>query len=150
MTEIRLATGLALHESTILLVASRYASHPQPLWNLPGGRIRPGELLQDAVRREVLEETALSARVGDLAYVSESFDGDTHVVNATFEIEVTGTPRIPESGDHVVAAQWVPLGELAQHLRVNVVREPLERYLGFRIRYTGFAQAGITIRWPDE
>jgi 8-oxo-dGTP diphosphatase len=147
---IRLATAIALRADSILLVASRYASHPHPLWNLPGGRVQPGELLPDAVAREVREETGLAAVVGELAYLSESFDGDTHVINTTFEATIEGTPCVPSSGDHVVDAAWVPLADLERYLIVEVVRAPLQRYLRERRRYSGFAKAGITIRWPDD
>ncbi len=85
---IHLATGLAISEQRVLLVASRYANHAEPLWNLPGGRQQPGELLSQTVAREILEETGLRARVLELAYISESYDGPTHFLNATFLVDV--------------------------------------------------------------
>jgi 8-oxo-dGTP pyrophosphatase MutT (NUDIX family) len=44
-----------------LLVIRRAASDPvNPLrWEVPGGRIEPGELLDDCIRREVREEVGL-------------------------------------------------------------------------------------------
>jgi 8-oxo-dGTP diphosphatase len=148
--DIRLATGLAVHDGRVLLVASRYRSHPQPLWNLPGGRVAPGELLRDTVVREVLEETGLRARVSELAYISESYDGDRHIGNATFAIDVSGEIALPVAGDHVVAAEWVAIDRLAERIAIAVVRDPLVRYVRDRTRYFGFAQAGVTIEWPDH
>lgn len=146
---IRLASGLAVRDGRVLLVASSYASHPEPLWNLPGGRVAAGELLDAAVAREVREETGLRATVRELAYLSESYDGDRHILNATFCIDVAGEIALPKAGDHVVDAAWVPLDELAGHIAVAVVREPLLRYLREGVRYCGYAQAGISIRWPS-
>jgi len=148
--DIRLATGLAIHDGRVLLVASTYASHARPLWNLPGGRVAPGELLRDAVVREVFEETGLRAEVSELAYVSESYDGERHVLNTTFAIDVSGALAPPRGGDHVVAVEWVPIDRLAERMTVAVVRDPLVHYLRDRTRYYGFADAGVTIVWPEE
>jgi 8-oxo-dGTP diphosphatase len=146
---IRLATGLAVHDGRVLLVASTYRSHAEPLWNLPGGRVAAGELLRNTVVREVFEETGLRATVSELAYLSESYDGAHHVFNATFAIDVTGSLAMPQGGDHVVAAEWVPIDRLAERIAVAVVRDPLVHYLRDRTRYFGYAEAGVTIEWPD-
>jgi len=148
--DVRLATGLAIRDGRVLLVASSYRSHAQPLWNLPGGRVAHRELLRDAVVREVAEETGLRASVSELAYLSESYDGARHIVNATFAIDVTGSIVQPAAGDHVVAVEWVPIDRLAERISVAVVRDPLVHYLRDRTRYYGFSDAGITIVWPDE
>ena len=88
LTTIHLATGIAIRDERLLLVASHYPNQPQPLWNLPGGRQQPGELLVETVVREFYEETQLRVHAGELAYVSESYDGDRHFLNATFLVEL--------------------------------------------------------------
>ena len=150
MKRIHLATGLAIRDGRVLLVASRYPSHDAPLWNLPGGRQQHGELLGTTVVRETREETGLAATVGDVAYVSESYDGDTHVLNVSFTMTVEGEIVLPTSGDHVVAASWIAIDELAMQLSVAVVREPLLAYLQHGQRYAGYPDAGISIVWPDD
>jgi ADP-ribose pyrophosphatase YjhB (NUDIX family) len=164
---IHLATGLAVHEGRVLLAASSYPNQPHPLWNLPGGRQQPRELLAETVVREVLEETGLQVEVDQLAYVSESYDGQQHFLNATFLVRPSFDGACPErsrraqddkgSGDdkrsgkdHVVGVEWVPISELAERIVVGVVREPLLAYLGGALpqRYAGFHDAGVTIEWP--
>jgi 8-oxo-dGTP diphosphatase len=149
-----LATGIALRERRLLLVASSYPNHPQPLWNLPGGRQQPGELLEETVVREFCEETGLRVSVRALAYVSESYDGDRHFLNATFLVDVIDglscdwtTPE-----DHLVALEWVALGDVRERIAVPVVREPLVAFLEGTLerRYAGYHQAGVTIEWPDD
>jgi 8-oxo-dGTP pyrophosphatase MutT (NUDIX family) len=158
---IHIATGLAVREGRVLLVASRYANHPQPLWNLPGGRQLPRELLAETVAREVREETGLRADVGALAYVSESYDGDLNVVNFSFRIEVSGDVMVRQAHhdtgkgdceDHVVGVEWVAIERLAERIVVEVVREPLLAYLRGDLsrQYAGYHQAGVTIEWPRE
>jgi len=152
VTRIHLAAGLAETGGRVLLVASHYPNHAQPIWNLPGGRQVHGELLAETAIREIHEETGLQARIVELAYLSESYDGDEHFLCAVFRVEVDGTLRLPGDGDHVAAAQWVPFGELAERLRIGVVREPLIAYLRHILpqRYVGYERAGVTIRWPSD
>jgi ADP-ribose pyrophosphatase YjhB (NUDIX family) len=151
---IHLATGIALREGRLLMAASHYPNQPQPLWNLPGGRQQPGELLEETVVREFLEETSLHVVVRELAYVSESYDGERHFLNATFAVELfSGCATKPVAGgDHVVAVEWVALAEVRARIVVGVVREPLLGYLDgtLKRRYAGYHQAGVTIEWPDD
>lgn len=155
---IHLASGIAIRDGRLLLVASHYPNQPQPLWNLPGGRQQPGELLVETVVREFYEETELRVHAGELAYVSESYDGERHFLNATFLVEPSfdklrmtrGEPTMTGE-DHVVAAEWVPLSDVRERIVVAVVREPLLAYLQgvLERRYAGFHEAGITIEWPS-
>jgi 8-oxo-dGTP diphosphatase len=47
----------------LLLIRRGHDPHAG-LWSVPGGRVEDGETLEQAVRREVLEETGLSVRPG--------------------------------------------------------------------------------------
>jgi 8-oxo-dGTP diphosphatase len=148
---ISLATGIAVRDGRLLMVASRYESHADPLWNLPGGRQQPGELLHETVAREFAEETGTLVTAHDLAYVSESYDGERHFLNATFLVTIDGESS-PDPADHVVDVAWVPIEEVGQRIVVPVVRDPLVAYLRGALprRYAGFHEAGITIEWPSD
>lgn len=51
-----------------LLLRRSENSHTNPgKWDLPGGKLAPGENLQDAVVREVWEETGISIVPGEIA-----------------------------------------------------------------------------------
>lgn len=148
---IHLATGIAVRNGRLLMVASRYANHAQPLWNLPGGRQQPGELLEETVAREFAEETGLRVSAGEVAYVSESYDGEHHFLNVTFHVTLGGEIA-READDHVVDVAWVPLDSVGDRIAVAVVREPLVAYLNGTLprRYAGFHRAGVTIEWLSD
>lgn len=149
---VHLGTALVTRNESILIVASRYPNHTEALWHLPGGRQQPGELLTQTVVRELYEETQLSVAVDELLYVSESYDPitETHFTNHTFSVTAAGEPAIPPTDAHVVAFKWVPPQDLAGHIRVAVVREPLLAFFsGKRSRYFGYASAGISIEFAD-
>jgi 8-oxo-dGTP diphosphatase len=165
---IALATGIALKDGRLLMVASRYPNQPNSLWNLPGGRQQFGELLAETVVREVYEETGLHAQAREVAYISESYDGERHFLNVTFVLSFdtesfeTRAPQddIPAAPaqhdaireDHVERVEWVPVDEVERRIAVAVVREPLVAYLRGSLarRYAGFHEAGITIEWPEN
>ncbi len=149
---IHLCTGILERAGRILLVASRYPSLAEPLWNLPGGRQEVLETVAAAVVREFAEETQLVALVRDLAYVAESFDRttSTHFTNFAFHVDATGEPQVPPGDAHAVACEWVAIGALSARLSVGVVRDPLVGYLADRNRrYFGYTDAGITIEFAD-
>jgi len=150
LNHVHLCSGILRRADNLLLVASAYPNHPEPLWNLPGGRQDDGELLTSALQREFTEETSLQITVEQLLYVSESYDGKTHYTNATFSVTSSGEARLPQRDAHVVALQWVALADVGQRITVRVVRDPLLAHLsGQKRRYFGYAEAGISIVFAD-
>ncbi len=151
-TRIHVVTGLLERDGCVLLVASRYPNHREPIWNLPGGRQREGELLAETLRREFLEETSLAVTVGGLCYVAESYDveGGAHVLVCCFAVTATGAVKLGAGDAHAVGVAWVPRADIASRVTVPVVRDPLLAHLaGNPARYYGYATSGITIEFAD-
>src|SRR3954469_7876421 len=63
--------GLAYDEAGRLLLVRRANEPGRGLWSVPGGRVEPGETSEEAVVREVAEETGLRVVVTGLAGVVE-------------------------------------------------------------------------------
>ena len=62
--------GVVIHEGCALLI--RRGSEPlKGQWSIPGGTLELGETLEEGVRRELREETALDVRVLDLIEIFE-------------------------------------------------------------------------------
>jgi len=63
------AYGIIRHEGKILLVNTRSSGK----WFFPGGEVEIGESLEDAIKREVLEETGIEIKVEKFLTFKESF-----------------------------------------------------------------------------
>ena len=82
-------------------------------WSLPGGRVEQGELLAEAVVRELAEETGIEGVCDELVGWVERFGDDYHYVILDFRVTVLD-PDTPVAGDDAAEAAWVPLHEVAE------------------------------------
>lgn len=80
-------------------------------WSVPGGRVEAGELLAEAVVREVGEETGLEVVCGSLLGWVERLGEDHHLVILDFEATAL-TDGPPQAGDDAAEARWVALDEI--------------------------------------
>jgi len=63
--------AIILYKGRVLIIKrSEYDSVNAFIWEFPGGRIRFGEELQNALSREVKEETGLAVSVGEILYAT--------------------------------------------------------------------------------
>lgn len=112
--------GIVLDGRRVLLV--KRGSHPaKGYWSIPGGKLRHGESLSEGVSREMLEETGLRVRVGELVEVYERLPrpgaggSDAHFVVLDFLCEAVG--GLLRAGDDAERVGWFPVDELeAVHL----------------------------------
>src|SRR4051812_44414479 len=59
---VQMVMAIIRHGDRVLMVRERMGKDIEPLWGLPGGGVEPGELLHEALAREVKEETGLTVR----------------------------------------------------------------------------------------
>ena len=91
-------------------------------WSIPGGRVEAGETVQEAVVRELAEETALEGVCGELIGWVERLDADHHFVILDFAVSLLEA-REPTPGDDAVEARWVPLWDVAEMALVDGLAE---------------------------
>lgn len=92
----------------IVLIERRY----EPLgYALPGGFVEVGETVEEAVLREVKEETGLDAQIVKLlgVYSEPNRDPRFHVVSVVFVLDAYGEPKC---GDDAKKAVVFPIEDL--------------------------------------
>lgn len=94
-------------------LAMHKRNQKSPLLELPGGRINFGESIEEALVREIQEETALLVRpkkvLGTWDYRKRT--GDFQVVGLIYEVEVDDVSSLLLSEEHD-SYQWVSFTEL--------------------------------------
>jgi len=138
-------TGAVLNaHDQVLLARHVYRSHIE--WGLPGGGVQHGERLEDAICREILEETGIPAEVNELVHVY--LDTRRPQLNLTFYCSVGGTPQPTVNGELFEAGFYAldALPGLVDPDQLNSVRRAL------RIRETPRPASIISTGpgWPGQ
>lgn len=122
-----LAAGAVMQDERgrVLLVLRAYepeAGH----WTIPGGHVEPGESLQDAARREVLEETGLDVTIGAELGVVDIPNGDETIEAHDFAATVAGGELV--AGDDAADVGWFSLDELRAMRLTSGLLEAFDSY----------------------
>ncbi len=94
-------------ENGEILLVQRGRDPGRGLWAVPGGKVKPGEPMKTAARREVFEETGLEVEIGEAVWVGEYIDEGHHIVLIDFAGAVVGGEL--KAADDAQDARWVPL-----------------------------------------
>ena len=114
-----------------ILLVERGGKPLKGYWSLPGGLVEPGERLEEAVRREVQEETGLEIEPTRMFEIFERIMRDAqgrveyHYVLADYVCKVVGGKL--RAGDDVSRAEWARRSELDRYQITEGTREVIER-----------------------
>jgi 8-oxo-dGTP diphosphatase len=115
--------GAVVVEDGRLLLIRRGQGPAQGEWSVPGGRVEAGELLAEAVVRELAEETGLEGVCGELIGWVERVGDGYHFVVLDFAVTLLDPEAEPVAGDDAREAAWVPLHEVAEFQLVEGLAE---------------------------
>lgn len=103
--------GVVFDDQSILLVQRKHEPF-QGAWALPGGFVEYGEKTEDAVVREVLEETGLTTKIRLLlgAYSDPHRDPRGHTVTIVYVLEWVGGEL--SAGDDASSVRFFKQDEL--------------------------------------
>jgi 8-oxo-dGTP diphosphatase len=73
----RVAVGAVVINQDKVLLVLRNKAPANDRWAIPGGSVHLGETLQDAAEREVLEETGLRIKAGEVIYTFDTIHRDS-------------------------------------------------------------------------
>lgn len=113
-----LGVGALIYDGGRILLIERGRPPLEGYWSLPGGGVESGECLEDAIVREVFEETGLRVSAGPLATVFERIMPDVenrceyHYVLIDFYCTIRGGDLRP--GDDSRAVKWFAIEALRE------------------------------------
>ncbi len=81
-------------------------------WTFPGGRVRRGELLVDAVRREVREEIGVEVEVLELLEIVELVSETHHFIVHDYLARLRDPAATLIAGDDAADVRLVPVDQL--------------------------------------
>ncbi len=114
-----------------LLLVQRANEPGRGLWSIPGGRVEPDETAEQALVREVAEETGLPVVPTGLVGVVERAapGGGVYVISDhTAELAPGADPDSVRAGDDALAAAWVRVEDLEQVACVDGLLEALREW----------------------
>ena len=143
--------ALTIREGALCTLAIRRGGPPyQGKWALPGGFVEPEEDLEQAARRELAEETAVSVegvRLEQLRTYGDPRRDPRHRTVSVAWLAILPEPAEPHAGSDAADAQWRPVAGLLGQDRLafdhlEILADGVERARS-RLEYTNLATAFV-------
>lgn len=128
----RVGVGAIVFRDDALLLVQRKFEPSAGYWTLPGGLVKLGETLQQAVQREIAEECSIQVKPKKIVDVFDVIEHDEenrtqyHYVIVDFEAEYISGRVAP--GSDVTQARWVPTNQLSTLDLPEITKEFLTKH----------------------
>ena len=126
-----MGVGAIIFEGDTVLLVERAGEPLKGWWSIPGGLLESGEKLEDALRREVREETGLAVEILSRFDIFERIMRDAegraeyHYVLVDYICRAAGGNLHP--GDDVSRVEWVPCTRMRDYKVTPGTIEAVER-----------------------
>lgn len=129
--DLRVAAYAVITDDDGKVLLARWTEGRRVAWTMPGGGLEAGEDPEDAVRREVREETGYTVHVEELLGIHsrvipagrrvKEADAPLHTLRIVYRAKISGGKlRFEENGSTDMAG-WFSLPEVAKLQRVKLV-----------------------------
>lgn len=119
-----------------ILLTKRHPSKPYGLlWENSGGSLLSGENGREGAKRELYEETGISAEVNDFIYLGDSISSDYIAETYLYHIPACDV-ELKLQASEVVDAKWVTPAEL-EDMRSQIVPTIYKKYLRYKKKIIG-------------
>lgn len=110
-----IAVGVIYSQGRFLVARRKPGAHLSGRWEFPGGKLRPGESMESALRRELEEEAGIRFRSQVLLHVEEhSYPDRTVLLHFFLCLDPEGSlpGKVAPEGKEGQEMRWVSLDEL--------------------------------------
>ena len=99
----------------VLIVKRANTSYGEGFWNLPGGKIDFGETAEEAIIKEIFEETNLNCKSTKFLFYMDNLpdkNTDLHFVSLFFKCECSGKIELNEES---CSYEWLNIDDLKDY-----------------------------------
>ena len=100
-------------DKTRLLVVHMRNDEGKDYYTLPGGKQEPNELMLDALKREVKEETGYDIQPKSLLFIREGFKEESHRIEFMFICDIVGEKSTELEYDvNQIGTKWISIDNI--------------------------------------
>ena len=111
--------GICIENDLVLMIGHQPILGENTFWSPPGGGLEFGEMAEDALQREFLEETGLEISVGKLVLMNEFVNLPLHGIELFFVVKRVGgelilghDPEMEMSQQLIQKIEWLSLDKI--------------------------------------